>query len=378
MADFQATCPGCKTKYRLPERPPAGQRMQCAKCSKRFRVGSLLLSKTVRLSPSGGSSSSRKKNRRRSQVSQQPAASHSASSEPAASQHSDEFLNTLDEAMEIPNESISDEFESLDAWEELDDDWSEDSPALPGKSKGSQDYGTQPILHFDEDRDSRKRSSEPEKNPKVLIGAIVGGGIVLLVLIAFVAISLLPPDMVGIGSSKPIEVPKEFVEFQSPKIDSGIVCVYPKGWEVSSGGGKNGAPPWVLIEHENVSIRIRDSMSGTGAGTIDRVLGFGNAINQGTAPVKEVHEHQKKFVADKMRNYQEQRASPKSNPDAGLLIVEFTSKPLFGAKIRGYHATVLEGAHQLTIVCKCPDTSFDALKPAFERIIMSAAPFQLF
>jgi hypothetical protein len=203
--------------------------------------------------------------------------------------------------------------------------------------------------------------------------ALIGGACVPLVLVVFlVYIMLLPPTAVRVGSSGTSETPKEFEEVEFGERD--FKCECPKGWEVTSGGGREGIPPWAKFEKGGAFIQIRDSLSGTPGGMLDRSLHIGTAIDQGTAPVDEVHEHRTKGVADSMWNYKESAAEKLDHRLGDALIAEFTANPLLGGTIRGYHATILCGFHQITVVCLCTQREWETLKPAFDHVISTLEP----
>jgi hypothetical protein len=184
----------------------------------------------------------------------------------------------------------------------------------------------------------------------------------------------LPPGAVKSGSTAAIEAPSEFVEFMFAEADYEYVCEIPKGWSEKKGGGRKGMPSWAQFEKEGATMRISDSMAGTPQAMIDRANGFGTPLQNGTAPAADVHEHRKTGIAESMRNYEEM---PPQDIQTGLgesLIAEFTSSPIFGEEIRGYHATVLSGNHQYTIVCRCGASQWDSLNAAFQRLVTSMAP----
>jgi hypothetical protein len=203
--------------------------------------------------------------------------------------------------------------------------------------------------------------------------SILGGACAGIVVVGLIGYSMfLPPAAVRVGSSGTSETPKEFVEVEFGQRD--YQCECPKGWEVTSGGGKEGVPPWTKFKKGGAYVQIVDSVSGTPGATIDRALQTGTAIDRGIAPVDEVHEHRTKGVADSMRKYEESAQQKLDHKLGDALVAEFTAKPLFGGAIRGYHATVLHEFHQFTIVCLCRESEWETLKPAFEHVISTLVP----
>jgi predicted RNA-binding Zn-ribbon protein involved in translation (DUF1610 family) len=229
-------------------------------------------------------------------------------------------------------------------------------------------------------RTGKKRElAGPQKSdrstfPWLQVSAI-GGLCVALVVFGFIGYTMFQPQAaVGVGSSGLAETPKEFVEVEFGEKD--YLCEYPKGWDVSRGGGKEGVPPWIKFEKGGASVQIRDSLSGTPGGTLQRTLKMGTAIERGEAPVDEVHEHRKQFAADATRNYEESSPQKLDHLLGDALISEFTAKPMFGGAIRGYRATVLHEFHQFNILCQCTESEWEMLKPAFEHVISSLEPVE--
>ncbi len=203
--------------------------------------------------------------------------------------------------------------------------------------------------------------------------SVIGGLCAVLVVIGFVVYTLFQPQAaVGVGSSGITETPSEFLEVEFGEKE--YLCEYPKSWKMTSGGGKEGVPPWIKFEKGGASVEIRDSLSGTPGGTLQRTLKMGTAIERGEAPVDVVHEHRKKFAADAMRNYQESAPQKFDHLLGAALISEFTAKPMLSDAIHGYRATVLLEFHQFNILCQCTESEWQMLEPAFKHVISSLEP----
>lgn len=215
------------------------------------------------------------------------------------------------------------------------------------------------------------QKSDDPKFSWLQISMIGGIGVALLVVVFVGYVLFQPRAAVGVGSSGISETPKEFVEVEFGEKE--YLCKHPKGWEVTSGGGKEGVPPWTKFEKGGASIQIRDSLSGTPGAKVQRALKIGTAIERGEAPVDQVHEHRKQFAAESMRNYEETAPQKHDHRLGDALISEFTAKPILGEGIHGYRATVLHGYHQFNIVCRCTESEWETLKPAFEQVISALA-----
>jgi DNA-directed RNA polymerase subunit RPC12/RpoP len=203
----------------------------------------------------------------------------------------------------------------------------------------------------------------------------IGGVCIIFLVIGFIGYTMVQPQAaVGVGSSGIVETPKEFVEVKFGEEE--YLCACPKDWEVTSGGGKEGVPPWTTFEKGGASIQIRDSLSGTPGGALQRSLQMGTDIERGEAPVDKVHEHRKQSAADAMRNYEESAPQKLNHLLGDALISEFTATPMLSDAIRGYRATVFHNFHQFNILCRCTESEWEILNPAFKHVISSLAPVE--
>ncbi|MHB8901499.1 MAG: zinc ribbon domain-containing protein [Thermoguttaceae bacterium] len=218
------------------------------------------------------------------------------------------------------------------------------------------------------------KESERRGFPWLQVSAI-GGMCAFAVLVGVVIYVLFQPKAaVGVGSSGTVEPPKEFTEVEFGEKE--YLCEYPKGWEVTHGGGKEGVPPWIKFEKGGASIEIRDSLSGTPGAQINRTLKMGTAIERGEAPVEDVHQHRKKFVAESLPKYEESAERKLDHLLGDGLLSEFTAKPLLSGAIHGYRATVLHGYHQFNILCLCAESEWKILEPAFTHVISTLEPVE--
>jgi len=251
--------------------------------------------------------------------------------------------------------------------------------AVPRGGDASAGKPKQPPSKAPKDAKKTRRSGKkPKKRRDGPAFPWVQASIISVACISLVALGLVgyivfqPLATVGVGSSGTSETPKEFVEDTFG--EGAYKCEYPKGWEATSGGGTEGIPPWAKFEKGGASVRIRDSLSGTPGGMLERSLEMGTAVDRGEASVDEVHEHRIEGVAGSMRDFQESAQQKLEHRLGEAVIAEFTSKPIFGEAIRGYHATILHGYHQITIVCRCTESEWEMLKAAFEHVISTLTP----
>jgi len=176
----------------------------------------------------------------------------------------------------------------------------------------------------------------------------------------------------------------------------GFTIEGPANWELRTAGSRGLGGSLTLKRTELVSIRAEadDVMLGP---VIDMARAAGRsgpgpsipALPQGpgglslpTAPssaktlVGQVHEFTKSKVAGAAApDFEEPRPEETSLAGMEAAVSEFayTQSGQFGKKIvmRGKRATIVGTAIGYTIVCQCPEASWETLKPSFDRVIKS-------
>jgi hypothetical protein len=168
-------------------------------------------------------------------------------------------------------------------------------------------------------------------------------------------------------------VPDNFLPHQCE--DGHFSFDYPEGWEVASGGGTGGVPPWGTFTKGDVSFDMRGDSKG--APIADMATAGGQMDNEELpelSPVARVHAIQYdikyRFVFD---NMEEQPGGFYETPFGRGWLAEFTAtEGAFGSsKIHGYRLTLLGGMHQFNVICKCPEKLWETYKPVFERAMKS-------
>jgi hypothetical protein len=90
------------------------------------------------------------------------------------------------------------------------------------------------------------------------------------------------------------------------------------------------------------------------------------------APVAVVHEHERPGFEEEKGVTEEKPAVVKTGfPDARKS--EFSGSKTFGGTIRGCRVTALGADKRISVVCECPESEWEALKPAFNKAIESVA-----
>jgi len=171
----------------------------------------------------------------------------------------------------------------------------------------------------------------------------------------------------GCGGAVP--APTAFVAYNSP--DGRFSCDYPKGWE-ATGGGKVDMPySYAKFTMGNAEIRVEADFAGSLFGDIAKASGA-MAGADAEAPVARVHPMGMRHMKDEYSNYEEREAKAFQSKGIGEGRRSiFLADQALGGKVFGYRATLLSGDRRITVVCSCPATNWKALKPAFEKVIVS-------
>jgi hypothetical protein len=184
------------------------------------------------------------------------------------------------------------------------------------------------------------------------------------------AVGLLIVALVEIsGCAGAVPAPTEFVAYS----DTGgrFACDRPKDWE-SDGGGKPDSPnSWAKFTSGNAEIRVEADLAGSLFGDIAKSSGaaFGG---EEEPPVAKIHPMGQRHMKEEYGTYEEREAKAFKSKGLGegRRSTFIASQPMVG-KIFGYRATLLSGDRRITVVCTCPATNWQTLKPAFEKVIAS-------
>jgi hypothetical protein len=148
---------------------------------------------------------------------------------------------------------------------------------------------------------------------------------------------------------------------------------YPAQWQAESGGKAGYA--WAKFTSGNAEVSVETGLTGSLLGDIS-ATGLlphpDGATDEKLPPVAAVHLLEKKsFEAD--AGVQEKEPTTVTTSFGEGRKSEFRGTNSFGAESRGYRATTLARDYRIRVVCKCPVAEWDALKPAFDKIIESLA-----
>jgi hypothetical protein len=220
---------------------------------------------------------------------------------------------------------------------------------------------------------ARKGKLTPLKIVLICVGFLIGFGA------AFAGVSLLRS---GGGSAK-FEPPEKYVAI--PVGLGPLAGEKPEGWNSVTGGGANGIPIYVRINHDDISIDIRETEGSSAKGKMKKAIMSGQELNQiggpsigrlGEAPgIDSTHGYHLDVVMKNFSNYRENAAQPIETGFGMGLISDFTAEEgLFHSRVKGCRASLVARDHQYNIVCKCPAAQFKAVKPVFEKIVASLNP----
>ncbi len=166
-------------------------------------------------------------------------------------------------------------------------------------------------------------------------------------------------------------VPTSYDTYNSK--DGSFQIQYPAGWE-TDGGDKSGYA-WAKFTSGGAVISVDANMAGSLMGDIakSKILHLGIQTDQeDRSPVASVHAQEKPGFEEEEGVTEQEPAPVKTGfPDARKS--EFSGTKTFGGTIRGYRVTALSPNNRIRVVCECPESEWEALKPAFDKAIQSVA-----
>jgi len=180
---------------------------------------------------------------------------------------------------------------------------------------------------------------------------------------------------VGCDMAPPVPAPKTFATWDAE--GAAFQIQYPENWTVT-GGGKQGNS-WARFEQGRARIKVTSGIGGSLRADIARSgsLGLGGLtgaeIDEEMEPVAVVHAGRIDMVAEDFSNYQEQPAVMVNTKLGNVRRGEFSTSGGLGGVLHGYHTTALTKDRRITIMCTCPDSNWETLRPAFETVIASIA-----
>ena len=170
------------------------------------------------------------------------------------------------------------------------------------------------------------------------------------------------------GCGGQVPAPTEYVTC----LDKGgqFACDAPKGWEVDAGGKPDSPNSFAKFTRGNAEIKVVADFAGSLFGDMNKGPG---AMLGGDAepPVARVHPMGVRQMKEDFPGYEERDPKPVQSGMGEGRRSTFIANGSIGGKVYGYRATYLSGDRRITVVCSCPATNWKALKPAFEKVIVS-------
>ena len=166
-------------------------------------------------------------------------------------------------------------------------------------------------------------------------------------------------------------VPTSYSMYNSK--DGSFQIQYPAGWEAD--GGDRSGYAWAKFTSGNAVISVDANVVGSLLGDIaKRKMVHGGILpdQEERSPAAVVHEQEKGgFEEEEGVTEQEPVIVKTGFPDARKS--EFSGSKTFGGAIRGCRVTALGTDKRIRVVCECPESEWEALKPAFDKAIESVA-----
>lgn len=153
---------------------------------------------------------------------------------------------------------------------------------------------------------------------------------------------------------------------------------YPADWE-ASGGGKHGIQ-WAEFKkgsaHISIKVSLVSSLIGDIAQSANTVAGANDPFSEidpelaeEMAPVTQAHKIGADMFAGDFSRYKEQEAVAFESGFGDSRKSEFTARAGISGKLRGYRATMLGTDKGVHICCRCKDSNWKTLQPAFDEIL---------
>jgi hypothetical protein len=173
------------------------------------------------------------------------------------------------------------------------------------------------------------------------------------------------------GCGGPAVVPRTFSTYKDP--NKFFSVQYPDDWDANTGSSANAKKGWAKYSSGNAEIHVSVCPVADLIAAIAQT-GINPMVNLDFEPAKAASKvHWLEKPDEKESGIKEQRALPVDTAAGKGYWSEFTI-PDPDSPEHGYRATVVIGHNRVQIVCKCPESEWQALKPAFDKVIASVGP----
>jgi len=207
---------------------------------------------------------------------------------------------------------------------------------------------------------------------------LIGAAALVLVVVAAVVL------FVNMNPA-PVSAPTAFVPYSG---DGGAFTIdQPQAWNASALGSSSATPSSeqdsadsaggvrfqsgtasVIVNTDSISTYVKRSVVGVVFDLFSKSTDtLQTMINN---PTLEYHRQSRLDVSNTMSGYFEQFAQTWTGPLGTVAVSEFTANGGLAGRLHGYRASIM--ANRLySVVCRCRESDWPALKPAFERMIKS-------
>ncbi len=169
------------------------------------------------------------------------------------------------------------------------------------------------------------------------------------------------------GCSGPVAVPDSFTNYKAK--DQSFAIDYPEAWD-AVGGGQSGFYS-ARFTSGSASIKVTADMVGSVIGNImdPNSSSSDEEVPEELKAIYQVHEMGKEKMAEEFSKFLESPPTPTQTAFGDSRLSEFTGGGSFGGRMHGYRLTALGVDRRITVVCCCREGDWEALKPAFRRVL---------
>lgn len=200
------------------------------------------------------------------------------------------------------------------------------------------------------------------------------------------------PDSPAAGKAKAAAAAKELVDDGDMKVDAdadkALASVemsakdgafrlrHPPGWETQTGGKADNTYSYILLDKGAAKIAVYADVTGSLISGADSANAGDFEEGSPFAPVHKAHEHYAKTGTEELGEYQE--SEPKVFKDSGFgegrISVFTASAGMFGGKLKGYHATVMNRDRRISAMAYGPAEDFPKLRATYLAVCRSLSP----
>jgi len=186
----------------------------------------------------------------------------------------------------------------------------------------------------------------------------------------FVCVAAVGSALVMSGCGGRAVIPTSYNTYNAK--DGSFKLEHPAGWAMED-GGKSGYA-WVKFTSGSAEISVDANVVGSLIADIAKGHGrtTGPQDDPALAPVAAVHEYERKAFEED-GTVKEQNPVPVLTGMSDARKSEYTGKRTFGGAIHGCRVTALSATKRIRVVCQCSEAQWEALKPAFDKAIVSLA-----